>query len=232
MTILGWVLKACFGNFRWPVNVYNQYCPGYCSPFPWGTWGEGQSRWERGDNWVYEHVYGGPVSVPAGRIVGSFSPGQPRFPCRVLEGLGGFLELIPGIQSLMGLLSTLTPTLPSYPVRVLCSSIFIFQMDLHDWRCHCRVKVSPIFFLGPAIAQTTFCCHHGYRAFLLSQYWKGYKRFTSLCRFNVFTSPVFILSSNMYVLNNCYVSGTVSSEQNRQNFYSSGGEGMGMAVAK
>lgn len=56
---------------------------------------------------LYEHIYGGPVSVPAGRIVGSFSSGQARFPCRVLEGLRGSLEkLILGTQSLTGLLHT------------------------------------------------------------------------------------------------------------------------------
>lgn len=131
--ILGWVLRACFGNFRWPANLCNQYHPGYCSPFPCGTWGEGQSRWERGDNWVYEHIYDSPISIPPGQNCWILWSWAATLPLQHPGGLRGFLEkLVLGIQSLMWLLSTLTPTLPSSPMCFLCSSIVTFQMDLHD----------------------------------------------------------------------------------------------------
>lgn len=100
---------------------------------------------------------------------------------RVLEGLRAFPgKLIPGILSFMGLLPTLTPTLHSDPTLFLCSSVFLFQMELHDLRGPTGFTSLPSFsWVLLELRQRAISCRHGYRSFLVSQWRNGYQGFIS-----------------------------------------------------
>ena len=128
------------------------------------------------------------------------------------SGILPFTRLLPSTNSR----SSLTPGSSS-------TFQFCFRLTCGTWTCHCWVNISPIFFLGPCLfshrcllpqsRQRAISCHRIYRSFPVSQQkslavftsYQACKGFTFSYRLNVFTSPVFIHSSNMDVLNNYYV---------------------------
>lgn len=130
--------------------------PAVSHPSPEAHGVRGRSRWKRVDNRIYGSISHGQSLYPQAEL---WEPlgllGNHVSIARVLEALRAFpAKLIPGILPFMGLLPTLTPTLHSDPTLFPYSSVFLFQMELHDSEGSRSVPISPIFFLGPAGAET------------------------------------------------------------------------------